>query len=84
MTGLYLIPKRCIRCSGDGCNECNYTGLVLWDQQPTDSLNDLKESIKLLQTALKKAMLWTDEENDVGEWRSIAREALRKTGSSDT
>lgn len=32
--------------------------------------------IDALVAALEKAMLWTDEENDVGEWRQGAEAAL--------
>lgn len=31
---------------------------------------------RLLVEALKKGLLWTDEENDVAEWRGKANEAL--------
>jgi hypothetical protein len=34
------------------------------------------ERIRELEEALRKAMLWTDEENDVGPWREAARSAL--------
>ena len=42
---------------------------------------DMIETIKLLQEALRKAILWTDEENDVGNWRAEAESILTRTGA---
>jgi len=36
------------------------------------------ERMARLEEALRKAMLWTDEENDVGSWREEATLALSK------
>lgn len=36
------------------------------------------ERMTRLEEALRKAMLWTDEENDVGSWREEATLALSK------
>lgn len=35
------------------------------------------DNITKLIIALEKALLWTDEEHDVGEWRTYARDVLR-------
>lgn len=34
-----------------------------------EKLREAADVIDALVAALEKAMLWTDEENDVGEWR---------------
>lgn len=37
---------------------------------------DKQKQIERLTLALQKALLWTDEEYDVSDWRPFAREVL--------
>lgn len=38
---------------------------------------NLKAENERLRSALENALLWTDEENDVSDWRDKARQALK-------
>lgn len=42
-----------------------------------------KELIQKLRSALQKALLWTDEENDVGPWREEAEQLITDLENSD-
>lgn len=41
-----------------------------------DALTTLREENARLRKAVQAALLWTDEENDVGRWRNEASAAL--------
>ena len=47
------------------------------DGELYEEIERLESSNRALVEALEKAELWTDEENDVGEWRKIAEVALK-------
>lgn len=55
-----------------GQAELFYSAITIIEEQDAD--------IEQLRDALRKALLWTDEENDVGPWRKEA-EALQPSGS---
>lgn len=42
-----------------------------------------RKRVEELEAALRKADLWTDEENDVGPWRDEARTLLRAKDGTD-
>lgn len=58
-----------------------------WDEPGMERTETCLEEIERLKSAeaelveaLRKALLWTDAENDVGEWRSDAEALIAKYG----
>lgn len=41
------------------------------------------DNVTKLVIALERALLWTDDEHDVGEWRTYARDVLRSVKTQE-
>lgn len=73
----------CMNCSalGGAVNEDASDGESVWNTRPTEEAQ--QADIAELLEALGQALLWTDEENDVGEWRENARATIAKHEARD-